>query len=366
MLVNPFKPVFDYNELSYINQNLEIENMVRNSLLEYSTVGTTLLLTGIRGSGKTSILTYLRKQIIQSNDQAYSKVIPISLNMSNELLDETIDKLASSINKDWFEDLSIEFGIPGLIKFSSDIVRATNATSFRGRLENILNIYKNKDLKVLFLIDEVQKTSEQLTTFTQAYSMVLSEGYKVGLVMAGLPNAIYKLTLTDPLTFIARAPLMKLEPLSNFEVEQEYQLKFKEIGADRLDFTGMSQFVSGNPYLFQAQGYKLWELLEKKVESDTALSMSQEYALQMLYKNIYSLVIRGLSENERQLLIDISKINNGINVSTNEIINQKNKWKYNNIGSPRVSLVQWDLIDYQPRSPITIKQPYLVDYLKTI
>lgn len=202
------------------------------------------LITGVRGYGKTVLMTKVAKELEQDN-----KWINVELNPTRDLISSLLSKLNSNktcleILKNAKINLSF-FGFSFAFQGSPEIKDPEIAIS------QILKQMKKHKKRLLITIDEVTNTP-QMQTFASTFQILLREDLPVFLLMTGLFNNINELQNEDNLTFLFRAPKIYLTPLNLGAIAAEYRRIFE---CEQADAKEMAEETRGYPFAYQVLGY---------------------------------------------------------------------------------------------------------------
>jgi len=154
---NPFSLLFGVkseNYLKRVNEFNEIVNSFENNLV----FGCYSIISGIRGSGKTAMLTDLIEYYSNFEDWIIIELIP-SMNLLEQLASKLIDKMNKIKNK---YKLSFSFSFVGI---TFEITGKDKINDITLLIENLLLELKRKNIKVLIANDEIEKTIMLLHLF---------------------------------------------------------------------------------------------------------------------------------------------------------------------------------------------------------
>ena len=130
--------------------------------------------------------------------------------------------------------------------------------------------------------------------FASEYQLLLRKDYPVFLLMTGLYENIYAIQNDPALTFLLRAPKIRLTPLSMHQITKQYQDIFN------LDFEearGMAYLTKGYAFAFQALGMLYYEYREKLPLEQILLKLDD-----ILDDFVYQKIWEGLSGQERRIV----------------------------------------------------------------
>ena len=303
---NPFNPQFGRRPQQFIGRELIINNFLQSLTDPYDPNRTTII-TGIRGSGKTALLS----DVHASLDLGKCAVIDVTAHdgMLLEILDEFI---RNNKGKNWlgkaFEE--VQGFSAGAFGFSVGLTKRSEkgAHGFRFMLSSVLDELKRKNITTVFLIDEVHNGTEDMREFAVTYQHLIREEYDVALLMAGLPSSVNDLLNNEVLTFLRRTQRVELESIDIKAVEIAFEQAFSQAGRS---FTGSALLSSakateGYPYLIQLLGYFLFKSGRNEIDNKL-VQQSLDLARIELFKNVHDLIFQGLSAGDRNFLFAMAQ-----------------------------------------------------------
>lgn len=272
---NPFHPMFAIMPLeSYIDRYEDTETILRQFTSGIN--GQVCIVTGVRGSGKTVFITKISNELNKDKDW-----IVIDLNAEMDLYANACSKLAKDkIMDEYTVSTKLELTIAS-VGFSFETKRRPFET-LETALEDMLEIAKKNNKKVLFTVDEITN-NDQTRKFFSSYQMFLRKNLPVFLLGCGLPSNVYDLQEVDTLTFLHRAPKLQLEPLNITTIRSRYK---KLIGVSDEVAVKMAKLTSGYSFAYQLLGFLTWEN-DKKFD-DSVLSDYDDKLAEFSYDKIYS------------------------------------------------------------------------------
>ena len=244
------------------------------------------MVTGVRGSGKTVMMTNIADILSKRDDW-----IVVELNATRDLLQSLASRLyAVPRLHDCFLKAKLDFSAFGL---GVSIENAAPVTDVEDMVAKMLDQLQKLGKRLLITIDEVVY-SEQMKVFASAFQIFMRQEYPIFILMAGLYENIYELQNNKSLTFLYRAPKIILEPLNLTAVRQHYKNIFalEEEKAER-----MAALTRGYPFAFQVLGYLYWE----HRDTMTLNEILPEYD-QYLEEYVYSKIWLEMSEKDKEIL----------------------------------------------------------------
>jgi len=294
---NPFNPSFGKIPPVFIGRE-EIADMLVDGLRNPDSPYQTTIISGVRGVGKTVLLTDICKKL--SSDPSWVVVeIPSNSNILGSLVQAVRLKSDSSLKKAFgsIDEVSLsEMGFS--IAFSPN----GNNSNYQLLLEQMLKRMQKQEKHLLIAMDEAY-ASEEMKRFVSVYQIMVRYDYPISMVMTGLPKNISELQSSKVLTFLLRCPKVTLPMLDPVSVSYSYKKVFSEGGrtAEQEALKKMARLSKGYPYAFQLLGYLLWETKESNVTVKTIESVMDGYK-EGLFRNAYSKIYEELSSTDREFV----------------------------------------------------------------
>lgn len=267
------------------------------------------IVTGVRGAGKTVVLSNVSRYFAEQEDW-----IVVELNPESDLLQSLAAKLYSSMKLRSMLS-NAEFSVTALgigVSVSPKPIVADMETE----IEEMLKIVHRQNKRVLVLIDEVSNT-KSMREFVHSFQIFIRHNHPLFLLMTGLNNNISSLQNEKSLTFLYRAPKAELSLLSISAITDAYAQAFNMSKEKSLD---MARLTRGYAYAFQVLGYLVWE--NKDSSLDEILPQYDLYLEQFVYEKIWE----ELPEKEKRILLSIADGNTAtkairetLDIPTNEM-----------------------------------------------
>ena len=282
---NPFTPTFGKQPVKYINRYENMDNIISTFEAD-NPISQSYLISGIRGSGKTVLMTSVANQLRKSE-----KWVVVDLNSTQPLLSEFAMRLtdASKQIPNIFEN-GFEVSVAGFgVGYNGGAVERDSVS----RIESILEKLEKKNKRVLITIDEAV-ADENMRIFASQFQIFIRKNYPVFLIMTGLYENIYEIQNDPVLTFLLRAPKIVLGPLGLNQIKNEYQeiFEIEEEAARKL-----ANITMGYAFAFQALGMLYWEYRDEKTMQGI-LKELDALLEDFVYKKIWS----GLSDLEKKII----------------------------------------------------------------
>ena len=283
---NPFSLVFGKEPKMFINTFDQFES-VKNDFLDENPTTNTYLISGVRGSGKTVLLTRLQKFFESEKDW-----LVIDLNPEIEMIEyltSSIYEKANSKFKMVINELNFSFNVVGVT-----ISNKKPVSNIITLLEKQLDIIKQHNKKVLICIDDVVSNAN-VKAFVQQFQILTRKDYPVFLLMTGLYENVRSLQNSRSLTFLYRAPQIYINKLSLIGIAESYE---KELKVSYNDAVNFAKLTNGYAFAYQVLGYILFDL-DKKEINDSVLEKFDTYLREYVYEKIYY----DLPKSEKEVVV---------------------------------------------------------------
>lgn len=287
---NPFNITFGEEPNSVINRDEEYEEIV--GLFESDQPESKVkIITGPRGCGKTVLLSQIKSHFDNKDNW-----ITADLTQYSNMLEQLAGKLYENGKiKKLFLKAEFNFSFKGL-GFS---IKGENPVSnIESLLDRIFTYLSNKNVNVLVTIDDVSN-NEYTKQFIQTYQQFIRSKYKVFLLMTGLYENISDLQNTNNLTFLLRAPKVKLSKLNLRAIALCYK---KYLGLNDKEAVDLAKNTNGYAYAFQLIGNALFKNNTKKLGED-----EMEYVDLELENNVYGKIWESMSPIDRKVAFSMLK-----------------------------------------------------------
>ena len=292
--INPFTLTFGKEPKTIISTSNVFDNIKDAFLMDYPTF-TTHLITGVRGSGKTVLLTRLMKEFDTLDDW-----IVVELNPEIDML----EYLASSIYekskfKYKFLKKSFSFSFHGFTFSLSGDNPVSNVITL---LEKMFEILAEHKKKVLICVDDVS-SNQNVKVFVQQYQIFLRKNYPIFLLMTGLFENVRSLQNEKSLTFLYRSPRTDIGPLSLINIAESFE---KTLNVSSDEAVELSKLTNGYAFAYQVLGYVMFEQDKKKIDKEV-IKEFDSYLREFVYEKIYT----DLPDVEKKIVNAIAKSSDG-------------------------------------------------------
>ena len=155
----------------------------------------------------------------------------------------------------------------------------------------------------VYIVDDAYSEMKGLRVFLIDFSWRVHEGEDLKLILAGMPQDVDELLKDGRLAYLRRARRISLGNLRTDEVLALFERSLAGTGAEQIDGNVLrraAEATGGYPYLVQLIGYYLSK--EDKIIDDKAADNAIFLAKIELYKNIHEPLVFSLSSKDRIFL----------------------------------------------------------------
>lgn len=244
-----------------------------------------LIITGVRGSGKTVLMTEVAKRLADED------WITVELNSSTDMLKSLGAKLLSK-QRTLFSNINIAFSV-----FNVEIGKKENQIiDIEVAISELLKALKKHNRKLLIAVDEVTNT-EYMRQFSAAFQIFIREDAPIYLLMTGLFENIRELQNEKSLTFLYRAPRLEIEPLNKTAIKNNYKMI---LGVSDDIAKKMTNLTKGYSYAFQVLGHLVYK---NKEFTEDVICLYRQYLEEYVYDKIWY----ELSKKDQIVALGIAK-----------------------------------------------------------
>ena len=291
---NPFTISFGKEPTEYISRLSQTAEIL-DEFLSLNPASQVYMITGVRGSGKTVMLTMVKKELKKNKDWIVVELSPV-----RDMLKSLAAKLYEQpeLNK-LFLKASLDLTKLGI---GVSIRKTVPVEDIETALGRMLREIQKSGRKVLITVDE-SLSNQYVREFASIFQILLREDYPVYLLMTGLYENFYELQNEEGLTFLYRAPKITLDALSINAIRDRYQKVF-QINED--DAMKMAKLTMGYPFAFQVLGYLCWK--KRNVPLEEILPEYDQYLEEYVYAKIWS----ELSAKDQKVLLAMARLVKGL------------------------------------------------------
>ena len=328
-----------------------------------------ILLTGVRGSGKTVVLNACEDAAAQRGWAIVSETTRPGLvdELTRTRLPELLADISDHPTRSTVTQVNVlaaGFG-GGFTRQRSD--RYPAVASLRSQLTELADLAASRDAGVLLSLDEVHREATQdLRAIAQTVQHMFREGRQIAFVAAGLPSAVETVLNDAVLTFLRRAERFTLGPVSPAEVDLALRTPIENAGR-RITAEAIAIATAGTrgyPFLVQLVGYQMWAAAaaaDAAVIDTEQARTGVERAVQRVGRLVHEPALAGLSEVDRAFLHAMAQDSGPSRMAD---ITARLGVSAGYASQYRLRLISAELIIPAGRGLVTFALPYLAEYLR--
>lgn len=302
---NPFRPGFGCPPLTLVGRADEINSFLGALKNGPGSEGSSYVITGARGTGKTVLVNEIANICRQAGFDVFS------YSAKNGTLDDFIGDLRSYLSDLDKYDVEINpdiniFGIGGSI--GSIKKKAKDISSMR--LDNLLSVVCSISKKgVIIVLDEVDsRFSDDLVPIIKAYQSALAHEMNIYLLVSGLPASLRRFEQLPGVTFLHRS---KHEHLSSLSYDDSIYaivdtcLSSGGIAIDNKHAAIIANASCGYPFAIQQLGSMAWNKAKKMgrttiARSDCDITIQSAYSI--FSSQVLDIIFRDMSITELKIV----------------------------------------------------------------
>jgi type II secretory pathway predicted ATPase ExeA len=312
-------------------------------------------ITGARGTGKTVILKEIESEAL---DRGWISVYTIMRNdLPEDLYEEARRKCTEHIKPDTKRKAT---GV-SLWQFNISWENIDSQNRWESRMFKLLSELTEKDIGVVFEIDEIRGNSEGLRKFA-AFFQQYRDRFKIALIMAGVPHQLDSVFSDRVISFLRRSRQKQVGLLNPSEskslIRQTFELSSKSITDEAIDLIVLKS--GGFPYLIQLLGYEVWENSNSKIDTaqtKDGISKAETY----IGSSLIELILQDLSLADKDFVYGLANIETPAQIK--DLMNQTG-FDRNKLNQYRRRLDREGIVHSPQRGHIDFVIPYMKDYIK--
>ncbi len=356
---NPFTPSFGEIPAHLAGRRTIVADLERAFSGTARRPELTSLFSGARGVGKTTLLSLL------ANKAQECGWITVSTTALPGMLDDI--EIGLRRNARHFLDPEPKKRIAGVELASLGSLSFENAepekTNWRYRMADILDVLQESKVGVVITVDEVDPSLDELIELAAVFQHFVREGYKVSLLMAGLPHNVSSLLSNKTVSFLRRAQHYKLGRIADYDVKDALGRTIRENGRgiddEALDFA--VQGIDGFPFLMQLVGYRSWDMGSDSQEiSMEDVVRGMELGKAELEDRILEATFRELSPEDIRFVVAMLEDEGDSRIS--DIVVRLDRSPAQ-VSQYRRRLIDAGVIGERTRGVVGFDLPYFRDYL---
>ena len=340
---NPFSLSFGKEPLSRIDRTKQKDEIIDSFNAEYSP-SQVYMLTGVRGVGKTVLLTEISKYFSEKEEWVVIDLTPerdLLSSLAAELYNHqrlTIIFQQAKINLSF---LGIGISIDG-----ADPITDTNIA-----VRRMLQTLSAQNKKVLITVDEAV-CNASMKEFVSLFQIYIRQDLPVYLILSGLYDKIYELQNEKTLTFLYRAPKIELQPLNIGMIAHQYQQIFS---LDNGTALSMAKATKGYSFAYQVLGYYTFK---NETNWENVLPEYRQTLEEYVYLKLWS----ELSAKDKNVLISIA------NADDKQVINIRKSldMSSNLFNEYRNRLIKKGILVSLGYGQLDFALPYFAEFVQTM
>jgi hypothetical protein len=264
-----------------------------------------VLVSGLRGAGKTSFLTTLQDE---ARDAGW---LVISDDASAGLMERAMDSIIPKLINDMTPESRARLISLGVWEFSADFEYVDRHRSVRPQLRSdlvALSSMLGASGGILITIDEVSSGKvrlRELSRFALQVSHALEDGAQIMVVFAGVKVSLDALLAAEHTTFLRRSREVEFERLSAPETRRVFA-ETARLGGREIEEDALGKLVSlsqGYPYLVQLAGDYSWRNNSTAPTITLAdATLAHDKAIKAVESRVISRVYGDLSDVDQKFL----------------------------------------------------------------
>ncbi|MDR0199856.1 MAG: ATP-binding protein [Streptococcaceae bacterium] len=355
---NPFNLQFGKRPKQFLARQDVLDTFL-NSLDDMDSAEKESLLVGIRGIGKTTLLSDIAESM-----KVNKQWVVINTFASDHITKDISDTLVYEYQKRFPKQKisGINIGAAGIsvgLNFNNPSQKYGFATQFR----ILIDAFTKEDIGILFLVDELVNVPE-VRDFLSNYQILLRENKKMALLLAGLPNNVSSVLNDKVLTFLWRINRLELGAINTQIILFSYEDIFENFEVSAGVLEKAAKLTQGYPYLYQLIGYYLFQFAsDAKRIGEKELDRAIEVAKNQLFDKVLKLMYLEMSPKDQEIFLALGKLESPIHFS--DVASQVGETK-NYTAQYRLRLIELGVIREAGYGLVEFVVPFTKDFLKTL
>ncbi len=360
MTTNPFTPGFGETPTILAGRSQLLESLRRAFQSETRRPELTLLISGARGTGKTTMLLEAANLAEQNGwITVGTTALP---GMLSDLEIGANRKSEHLVGKELGGHVS-GIGIPQILEVQIGRENAP-ASNWRWRMDTLLSQLQEKGTGLLITVDELDPNLDELRELVAVYQHFVGEGRKVALMLAGLPYRVSSLLNDKTVSFLRRARQVSLGPIPDYEVESAMLRMIETSGrsVERRDLHDAITAIGGFPFLMQLIGFQAWDAnpAEERISAND-IQLGIDLAMMEMNERVLGATYRELSNNDIALARAMLEDHEPSRVSD---LAERLKWSPAQVGQYVSRLMNAGIVGRPARGQVAFELPFFKEYLE--
>lgn len=298
---NPFSYTFGIKPREYIAN--EQEDVILNDFM-YKPTERAYMITGVRGSGKTVMLSDITESLEKTGDWYV-----IDLNPARDLMQSLAAQLYDhqTIRNDMVS-AKVDFSFFGI---GVELEGGEKITDIESVIGKMLDKAATHNKKILVTIDEAT-SSDNMQVFCLAFQKYIRKRLPIYIVMTGLYNKIHNIKNMKDCTFLQRAPYITLEPLDISAIALRYK---KVFDIEKKTADELAKMTKGYAFAFQVLGKLYFDNRDKEPFEDIEMEYESEL-IRYSYRKIWS----ELSKKDKEFVVAMVELNRDGEVAKSDLM----------------------------------------------
>lgn len=324
-----------------------------------------VLISGLRGAGKTSMLTMLQDAALEQGWLVISD--DASAGLMERVMETTIPALLDTLEP----ATRTRLGSLGIWQINAQLQYVDRHRQARPLLRrDLIALSEHIGPKgILITIDEVSsgKTRlRELSRFALEVSHALQAGANVMIVFAGIKVDLDALLEQEHTTFLRRSRQLDFRRLTPGETRHVLEESIR-IGGRRIEEAALKQLISvsqGYPYLVQLAGDYAWRNKPRADVIDLAdAAIAHDKAITAVQRRVISRVYQDLSEKDREF-VQAMAIDTGRSKISDIVTRMGVSAQYVQVYKRR--LIDTGYVKSDGHGYIAFSLPYLGEYVRSM
>lgn len=301
---SPFTPGYGRRPLVFGGHEAELDELSEVFRTLDFGENHSVLISGLRGAGKTSMLTMLQDAALGEG------WVVISDDASGGLMDRVMETTIPALLDTLEPSTRARLSSLGIWQLNADLQYVDRHRQAKPLLRrDLVAISEHLGTKgILITVDEVSsgKTRlRELSRFALEIAHALQAGANIMVVFAGIKVDLDALLEQDHATFLRRSRQLDFRRLTPVETRHVLEESVR-IGGRRIEETALKQMIAvsqGYPYLVQLVGDYAWRNTPASDVIDlNDADIAHEKAIKAVQRRVISRVYQDLSEKDREFV----------------------------------------------------------------
>lgn len=365
--MNPFTPSFGVSPPLLVGRDEPLEDFRAALAAAPGDPHRAVLLTGVRGSGKTVLLNAFEDEARRRRWAVISETTRpgIADEIESSTLPDLLAEAGATTHVSTIEGITLSAA-----GFGGGVTRRRTEShppvpSLRSQLTSLADIHDARGAGVLVSIDEVHRTAvDDLRAIAQAVQHLFREGRQVAFVAAGLPSSVADILNDDVLTFLRRAERFELASVPTPDVSRALIEPIENSGRRITDdATAIAAAgTAGYPFLIQLVGYHTWAIdPDAEIIDAEQARAGVRRAARRIGRLVHEPALAGLSAVDRSFLAAMAEDDSAsrmADVAARLGVSSSYASQY------RARLISAQVIVASGRGYVDFAMPYLRQYLR--